>query len=81
MMGRSFCVTKMKQYVCMGSGFMGVGDVVVVPFGCETPIILRAEGPNEYRYIGDIYVHGYMYGRAIDKWKAGEKTLQKYILH
>ena len=81
MMGRSFCVTKTKQYVCMGSGFMGVGDVIVVPFGCETPIILRAEGPNEYRYVGDIYVHGFMYGRAIDKWKAGEKTLQKYILH
>ena len=81
MMGRSFCVTKMKQYVCMGSGFMGVGDVVVVPLGCETPIILRAEGPNEYRYVGDIYVHGYMYGRAIEKLKAGEKALQKYVLH
>jgi hypothetical protein len=81
MMGRSFCVTKKKQYVCMGSGFMGVRDVIVVPLGCRTPIILRAEGPNEYRYVGDIYVHGYMYGRAIDKLEAGKKTLKKYVLH
>jgi hypothetical protein len=81
MMGRSFCVTKQKKYICMGSGFMGVGDVIVVPLGCNTPIILRAEGPNEYRYVGDIYVHRYMYGEAVKQWKAGKKTLHKYVLH
>ena len=81
MMGRSFCVTKQKQYICMGSGFMGVGDVIVVPLGCNTPIILRPEGPHEYRYVGDIYVHGYMYGEAVKKWEAGKRTLQKYVLH
>lgn len=81
MMGRSFCVTKKRQYIGMGSGFMDVGDVVVVPLGCNTPIILRAEGSNEYRYVGDIYIHGYMYGEAVKQVEEGRRKLEKYVLH
>ncbi len=62
----------------MGSGFMGKGDVVVVPFGCSTPIILRAEGPRgEYRYVGDVYIHGFMHGEAL----TGNKPVKKYMVH
>ncbi|KAI1084338.1 heterokaryon incompatibility protein-domain-containing protein [Whalleya microplaca] len=53
-------------------GLMGTGpecmkpdDIVCVPFGCSTPIAVRPQGNNEYRYIGDVYVDGYMYGRAV----------------
>lgn len=81
MMGRRFCITKERQYICMGSGFLGVGDIIVVPLGCATPIILRPDGHNEYRYVGDIYVHGFMYGKAIDQWKAGQKRLDEFVLH
>ncbi|KAF2629656.1 hypothetical protein BU25DRAFT_336648 [Macroventuria anomochaeta] len=81
MMGRSFCVTEKRQYIGMGSGFMDVDDVIVVPLGCNTPIILRPEGLNEYRYVGDIYIHGYMHGEAIQQLDAGQRTLQKYVLH
>lgn len=81
MMGRRFCITKERQYICMGSGYLGVDDVIVVPLGCATPIILRPEGRNEYRYVGDIYVHGYMHGKAIDQLDAGIRKVEKFILH
>lgn len=81
MMGRSFCITE-HGLMGMGSGYMTTEDLVVVPFGCCTPIILRPEGRrNEYRYIGDIYVDGYMHGEAIEEWEAGRGSNEaKYIL-
>ncbi|KAG5663440.1 hypothetical protein KAF25_001376 [Fusarium avenaceum] len=81
MMGRCFCLTQQHR-MAMGSGFMLVGDVIVVPLGCSTPILLRAEGPQgEYRYVGDIYVAGYMDGKAVNEWKDGKRELKTYVLH
>ncbi|KAF2806092.1 uncharacterized protein BDZ99DRAFT_395393 [Mytilinidion resinicola] len=78
MMGRCFCLTENGR-MGMGSGFMAAGDVVVVPLGCSTPILIRPEGPRgRYRFVGDVYIHGYMYGEAM---KGGLKDLQKYVLH
>ncbi|KAF1851755.1 HET-domain-containing protein [Cucurbitaria berberidis CBS 394.84] len=77
MMGRTFCITE-NGLMGMGSGFMGKGDVVVVPFGCSTPILLRAEGRrNEFRYVGDVYIHGFMHGEAL----ASGRPVKKYTLH
>ncbi|KAF5611565.1 heterokaryon incompatibility het-6, partial [Fusarium subglutinans] len=81
MMGRCFCLTQNRR-LAMGSGFMLAGDIIVVPLGCSTPILLRAEGTQgEYRYVGDIYIDGYMFGKAVDQWQAGKRQLKKYILH
>lgn len=81
MMGRSFCITE-DNYLGLGSGAMLPGDEVVVPLGCSTPILLRQEGTRgEYRYVGDVYIHEYMDGKAIDQWSAGTKELRKYVLH
>jgi hypothetical protein len=66
----------------MGAGLMLSGDVVVVPLGCSTPVLLRLEGAKgEYRFVGDVYINGYMHGRAVDEWKEGKRELKKYILH
>src|SRR5262249_44408873 len=81
MMGRCFCLTN-EGRMGMGSGFMAPGDVVVIPLGCYTPIILRPEGNRgEYRFVGDVYIHGYMYGKAIDQWRKGMRELTRYVLH
>ena len=69
------------KYIGMGSGFMDVDDVVVIPLGCNTPILLRPEGANEYRYVGDIYIHGYMYGEVVAELDASERKAEKFILH
>jgi hypothetical protein len=82
MMGRSFCVTD-QGLIGMGSGYMTTGDLVVVPFGCSTPILLRPEGRrDEYRYVGDVYIEGYMHGEAVQQLKAGDdnRIVSKYML-
>jgi hypothetical protein len=70
MKGRCFCLTENDGLLGMGSGCMQRGDLVVVPYGCSTPILLRKDGyntPQEYIFVGDVYIDGYMHGRAIEE--------------
>lgn len=81
MMGRCLLLTE-DGHIGLGSGFTAVDDVVVVPFGCSTPILLRQEGrKKEYRYVGDVYIDGFMMGEAVEQWRSGQKELRKYLLH
>jgi hypothetical protein len=81
MMGRCFCRTE-EGRIGMGAGLMLPGDVVVVPLGCSTPILLRHEGTKrEYRFVGDVYINGYMLGRAVEQWNEGDRKLKTYVLH
>lgn len=81
MMGRCFFITDGDR-IGMGTGFMAIGDVIVVPLGCQTPIILRPEGPKgEYRYVGDVYVHGWMAGKAIRELNEGRRTVEQFVMH
>ncbi|KUI74124.1 Heterokaryon incompatibility protein 6, OR allele [Cytospora mali] len=75
MMGRCFCITY-EDLMGLGSGFMTNDDIIVVPFGCSTPIILRQEG-DEFRYVGDVFIRGYMYGKAVDDYKARKRPLRQ----
>lgn len=80
MMGRCFLRTE-EGRIGMGTGFMAPGDIVVVPLGCSTPILLRETGVRgEYLFVGDVYIHGYMDGKAVQKWKNGDAELKKYVL-
>jgi len=80
MMGRCLCVTQNDSLVGMGTGFMAPGDIIVVPQGCYSPVILRPEGHGEYRFVGDVYVDGYMNGEAIEEWKKGRKEMEEYVI-
>lgn len=82
MMGRRFCITE-QGLIGMGSGNLTAGDLIVVPFGCSTPIILRPEGlRNEYRYVGDIYIENYMHGEAVKQMEAKDpqRVVSEYIM-
>lgn len=82
MMGRSFGITE-QGLIGMGSGYMTRGDLVVIPYGCSTPILLRREGSrDEYRYIGDVYVDGYMHGEAFAQLEKRDprRAVAKYML-
>ena len=80
MTARCFYLT--EDGMGMGSGFMAPGDIIVVPLGCSTPLILRLEGSSgEYRVVGDVYIDGYMYGEAVHQWKHGKRKLEVFILH
>ncbi|KAG9234733.1 heterokaryon incompatibility protein-domain-containing protein [Amylocarpus encephaloides] len=81
MMGRCFCRTKGGR-IGMGSGVMLPGDIIVVPLGCSTPILLRKEGANgEYRFIGDVFVNRWMTGRAIDELNEKKRQVEEFVLH
>jgi hypothetical protein len=81
MMGRCFFITE-NGYLGLGTGFMAVGDIITVPYGCSTPIVLRPEGRHgEFRYVGDTYVDGFMMGEAVVQRKSGQLEERKYLLH
>lgn len=84
MMGRCFCVTS-KGDLGLGSGFMCHGDLVVVALGCRTPIILRPQGTTEdgtpvHRFVGDMYLHGYMDGEALREDGVARKKRQRFLI-
>lgn len=78
MAGRRFCITD-RGLLCLGSGALGPGDIICVPLGCPTPVILRRKG-TEWEFIGDIYVDGYMQGRAIEELQSGQRQLENFVL-
>ena len=53
--------------------FTKPGDLVCVLHGSSTPMVLRRV-ENDFECIGECYVHGIMYGEAVD-WLEGNKIL------
>ncbi len=81
MMGRCFFLTEAKR-LGMGTGCMLPGDIIVVPLGCRTPIIIREADKRRgiFQLVGDVYLDGYMDGKAVERWKAGKKKVEKFVL-
>ncbi|TGJ76814.1 hypothetical protein E0Z10_g10824 [Xylaria hypoxylon] len=80
MMGRCFFTTA-SGLIGMASGFIEPGDVVCVPFGCSTPVVLRSDGgTGEYRVVSDAYVDEFMYGKALEMHQKNIKLGRVYTL-
>ncbi|KAI1360469.1 heterokaryon incompatibility protein-domain-containing protein [Xylaria arbuscula] len=80
MMGRCFFTTR-SGLVGLASGFIECGDEVCVPFGCSTPVILRAEGDTRTnRFVSDAYVDGFMYGKALELHQKDRTLAKSYTL-
>jgi hypothetical protein len=51
-------------------------DVICILFGCSVPVVLRKQpkkgrkDPDRYKFIGECYVHGMMYGEALPMSRA-----------
>jgi hypothetical protein len=79
MMGRRFFLTEQK--LCgMGAGCLLPDDMIILPLGCRTPILIRREGKDRYRFVGDVYLDGYMHGEGIKQMEASERQLEKFVL-
>ncbi|KAK3708335.1 hypothetical protein LTR37_011600 [Vermiconidia calcicola] len=64
-----------RRVFCTSSGHAGVGskvlkegDIIAALYGAENPFALRSSG-EEYRLLGEYYVHGIMDGEATRKHK------------
>jgi hypothetical protein len=78
--GRSWfnTVIRMKQPTPSLHTAMGVctptaqlHDKIVVLRGCRFPVLLRErpEVPGTYRYVGEVYLHGFMHGEGVGKFE------------
>jgi hypothetical protein len=76
--GQSLLITD-AGHVCLGSGLAKTGDIVCVPLGCHSPIILR-RATDGFKNLGAVYVDQYMDGRAIEEWKSGHRNLEEVTL-
>lgn len=52
------------------------GDLIMVLCGGQVPIVLRPCGGNEYSFVCECYVHGFMDGEAFVE--AGQKNDPEY---
>lgn len=80
MMGRRFFITS-TGLLGMGSGLLEAGDIICIPLGCSTPVIIRRDVEDGYRFVGDTYVDSYMDGQGIDEWHNNMRSLRSYVLH
>ena len=78
MAGRKFLISD-SGLLCLGSGYAEYQDSICVLFGCPTPVLLRKR-KDYYEYVGDVYVDGYMHGKAIDELKNGTRKLETFEL-
>jgi len=53
-------------YVGLAPGSSEKGDVVVIFRGAKFPYVLRRNGDGTYRFLGEAYVHGIMYGEYLE---------------
>ena len=65
MVDRKVMVTQRKR-VGIAPSNAQEGDVVALLFGGKVPILLRAEG-NKYRFIGECFLDGVMYGEEYER--------------
>jgi hypothetical protein len=54
-----------KGYICQVPPEALNGDIVAVFYGCEVPHLLRPAREGHYKFVGNGYVHGIMYGEAL----------------
>lgn len=72
-------VTTEKGYIGMALELSRRGDLVCVLFGCRMPVVLRPEG-DYFRFMGECYIHGLMFGEGIEDFQRGEYDLEKFEL-
>ena len=62
---RTLVLTK-KGYLGLGPTKARKGDLVCILYGCSVPVIIREYGQG-HRFVGESYIHGLMYGAAVDQ--------------
>jgi hypothetical protein len=72
---RYFLITE-REYLGLGPMTLEVGDIVCVLLGGNLPFILRRQGNDEYRLVGESYVHGLMDGEAIQARRPVPQSFQ-----
>ena len=80
-------VTSRRRFFATEGGRIGLGpadiepgDAVCVFFYCPTPYIMRHWTTGRSYLVGEAYVHGLMYGEALDMLKRGDIDETKWVV-
>jgi hypothetical protein len=73
-------VTTEKGYIGNALELTRRGDIVCILFGCKMPVILRPKG-RHFIFIGECYIHGLMFGEAMDGLRDGKFFVEEFDLH
>ncbi|KAI1774094.1 heterokaryon incompatibility protein-domain-containing protein [Hypoxylon cercidicola] len=76
-----------RRFIVTRTGFVGMapllaktGDEVFILKGSNVPLLLRPNGDNTYRLVGDCYISGFMDGEAMNGLETGEYQEADIIL-
>jgi hypothetical protein len=72
-----FCITS-KGYMVLPPAEAVQGDLNRVLPGGQTPFILRPTSGN-FHLVGACYVHGIMFGGAMEELRAGKYEMQDFV--
>jgi hypothetical protein len=75
--GRNFFIS--EKYVGLGPCLIREGDLICTILGCSYPVILRRK-VDGYKKIGEDYVDGMMYGKAMEGFRKGVYARQTFAL-
>jgi hypothetical protein len=76
--GRNIIVPE-SNLIGLGPETLKEGDKICVLLGCSMPVILR-KVENHYIYIGEAFIDGYMFGKAIEELEQGKHELEDFEL-
>ena len=79
MIGRSIAVTR-NGYIGAIPQDAQTGDLICVLFGCSVPVVIRKRAGEEYQFIGECYLHGFMDAEAIAMQAKGNLQVQDFVL-
>jgi hypothetical protein len=69
-----------KGYLGLGSKFIRPGDMVMVLFGADVPVVLRETGDGRYTLIGEAFVSGIMYGEIVEELRGHPRRSEIFEL-
>lgn len=78
MFGRRIFISDSKL-LGLGPESIVEGDAIAILLGCQLPMILRPKS-DQYTYIGEVFVDGYMHGSAITELTDGYHELKDFAI-
>jgi hypothetical protein len=62
--GKRFVRTE-KRYLGWANASSQIGDIICIFLGADAPYVLRPDGEDFYKLVGECYIHGIMDGEAL----------------
>ncbi|MCJ1262130.1 hypothetical protein MMC22_002000 [Lobaria immixta] len=72
-------ITSEKGYLGIANESVCQGDYICIFLGGRMPVVLRPIG-DTYRFIGECYIHGIMFGQAWDTLEFGVGSRKQFVL-